>query len=187
MKRLVVFLSAALDPLLLKKGIQLRKALIYMGSIIVNIFTVVIFQRRICFCILLSSCFIYSLSPFLNGSGCDFYAEGDDEYRTINITCFAGGVTSVYRRKTTGDIIITKGLWGKMGNNIYLVNYRSESYPGPYNLRGDFLRSFVKPAFISSYKIFTSAVDGTDVVVSAIPIDTMRAFKLERTGPLSWF
>lgn len=49
--------------------------------------------------ILFCSSGFYGLYPFINGSGCDFYAEAEDEFRKVNMTCFAGQLTSVYQKK----------------------------------------------------------------------------------------
>ncbi|MBS4687048.1 hypothetical protein J4G63_07250 [Aeromonas sobria] len=121
--------------------------------------------------------------PFINGSGCDFYAEAEDEFRKVNMTCFAGQLTSVYQKKTTGDILVSKGLWGKKGNTIYVINYNSRTTPSSNDMRKTFFPSLVNDVAFSSQKIFET-IDGEDVVISDTPV--MRIYKLERVGKLSW-
>lgn len=139
-------------------------------------------QKTLLF-ILLFSLGGYAIYPFINGVGCDFYAETEDEFRTLNMTCFAGVLTSVYYKKQTGDVIVTKSLWGRKGNSIYLINYRSQMEQGQSELKLKLLPSFIRPDFFSSQKIF-QATDGRDVVLSDSPV--MRAYKVDRIGILSW-
>lgn len=146
-------------------------------------FMVTTTHLRILFFTLLCSLAFYCVYPFVNGSGCDFHAETEDEFRAINMSCFAGVLTSVYHKKSTGDIVITKNLWGKRGGTVYLVNYHTQYEVGAPELRKNFLPSFISSHFFSSYKIF-HGVDGKDVVISDAPV--MRIYKLERVGELSW-
>ncbi|MGL4751479.1 MAG: hypothetical protein ACRCXB_03505 [Aeromonadaceae bacterium] len=135
------------------------------------------------FIILFCSFGFYGFYPFINGSGCDFYAETEDEFRSISMSCFAGVLTSAYQKKTTGDIYIAKSIWGKKGNTVYVFNYNNRSELGSSDQRKKFLPSFMNATLFSSYKFF-EASDGGDVVTSDNPV--MRTYKLERVGNLSW-
>ncbi|WP_260750140.1 hypothetical protein [Aeromonas dhakensis] len=135
------------------------------------------------FFILLCSLVIYCSYPFINGSGCDFYAETEDDVRAINMSCFAGILTTVYQKKTTGDIFVTKSLFGKRGDTIYLVNYNARYELGKTVLRKIFLPKFINDHYFSSYKLF-HGIDGEDIVVSDAPVYSI--YQLDRTGALSW-
>lgn len=79
--------------------------------------------------------------------------------------------------------MVSKGLWGKKGNTIYVINYNSRTTPSSNDMRKTFFPSLVNDVVFSSQKIFET-IDGEDVVISDTPV--MRIYKLERVGKLSW-
>ncbi|WP_209296805.1 hypothetical protein [Aeromonas jandaei] len=131
--------------------------------------------------------FFYTTYPFINGLGCDFTADAEDNTRIIHTKCFAGYMSNVYQSKITKDKIVYNGIYGRKGNTVFLVSFGSSTITARIIEDNDdaglsFLARNIKVPAIMSFKHFEG--DGEDVIVWDSPI--MKVYKVERVGSLSF-
>lgn len=63
----------------------------------------------------------YALYPFINGMGCDYRSQVDDENGSFYSTCKLGFVTTIAKNKQSNEVIEYHGLYGKTGHTIIFL------------------------------------------------------------------
>lgn len=70
---------------------------------------------------------MYGVHPLINGIGCDYHSQTEDEKRSLYTTCKFGIINSVGLDKETKEIFKYSGLYGKSGGTIFFYVYKKES------------------------------------------------------------
>lgn len=127
---------------------------------------------------------IYVTYPFVNGLGCDFTADVEDEQRAVHAECFAGNIIQIYREKTTGKTFTTHSIYGRRGDTIFMILLDVEYLDLVSSTQPSQLYDYIHMPRVMSFKLFESAVDDDDIVLWDSPI--MKIYKIKRVGRLSW-
>lgn len=124
----------------------------------------------------------YSTHPFINGIGCNFHAQSNEAKISFYTTCKFGLIDSVVQNNLTKKSVKLKGLYGKSGNTIFFVTYKTEIFPQQKEEFTDITELYTTNRFFVSKIIRNS--DGTDWVLLQYPYFTIH--KSKHIGSLSF-
>ncbi|HDI1214988.1 TPA: hypothetical protein PKO72_003771 [Aeromonas hydrophila] len=124
----------------------------------------------------------YALYPFINGMGCDYRSQVDDENGSFYSTCKLGFVTTIAKNKQSNEVIEYHGLYGKTGHTIIFFAYNTSVLEaGVVQDNLPVSKLHMSPVFIS--KIIVE--EDYDWVILGFPFS--RVHKAKRVGPLSFW
>lgn len=126
--------------------------------------------------------FIYSALPFVNGIGCDFRSQVDDEDASLYTTCKFGWLTTIAKSKINDEVIQYQGIYGKSGDTaIFLAFDISQLEPGHIQDMPPVSSLAKSHLYISKMVV----IDGHDWILLGYPFS--RVHKAKRIGPLGFW
>lgn len=124
----------------------------------------------------------YALYPFINGMGCDYRSQVEDENGSFYSTCKLGFVTTIAKNKKSNEVIEYHGIYGKTGDtaiffayDVALLENGIEQDKLPVN------KFHFSPIYVS--KILVE--EDSDWVILGFPFS--RVHRVKRVGPLSFW
>lgn len=124
----------------------------------------------------------YAIHPFINGLGCSYHAQSDDEKMNFYTTCKMGFIESALKNNVTNKLVLLKGIYGKSGNTIFFITYRVDVL----SVDKDDLNNIT--GLYTSNRIFVSKLiknsDGSEWVMLQYPYYTVH--KSRHIGKLAF-
>ncbi|MEG0007354.1 MAG: hypothetical protein RR721_08520 [Aeromonas sp.] len=125
---------------------------------------------------------LYALYPFINGAGCDYRSQGEDENGSIYSVCKLGVVTTIAKDKKSNKVIEYRGIYGKTGDTAIFFSYSTSLLEGGYVQESPPVnRLYFSPFFIS--KVISE--EDCDWILLGFPF--LRVHKVKRVGALSFW
>lgn len=124
----------------------------------------------------------YASYPFINGMGCDYRSQVEDENGSFYSTCKLGFVTTIAKNKKSNEVIEYQGIYGKTGNTIIFFAYDTSV------LESGIAQDNVPVSKLHMSSIFISKIiveEDYDWVILGFPFS--RVHKAKRVGPLSFW
>lgn len=134
-------------------------------------------------CISLMLLLGYAFHPFVNGLGCNYHAQSEDDNISFYTTCKFGLIESVVKNKMTDKLLLFKGIYGKSGNTTFFLTYQIDVL----SKQGERVENITE--LYTSNRFFISKVignsDGSDWILLQHPYYTVH--KSRHVGRVSLF
>ncbi|MFM4937392.1 MAG: hypothetical protein ACRC4I_15640 [Aeromonas veronii] len=126
--------------------------------------------------------FIYALHPLINGMGCDYHSQTEDEKQSIYTTCKFGIINAVGVNKKTKKTIQYSGVYGKSGNTIFFYTYERIVLNDEENTMMNIIAALNNSNFYMAY-VFKG--DGYDWIFIKYPY--YNIYRSKRVGAMGFF